>query len=176
MTEREINIQFSVILYTDGACVDNGSKNATGGWAYVLLWDSMKKEFRHSNFEKPTTNNRMELRSILSGLQEIKSRWTHPYPKIAVISDSKYCTQGASIWMYSWERKGWKRKEKSEKNGRVLNVDLWKEMFELCKILKPSFFWIKGHSGNKYNELCDSLADTSISLRQEYSKCVRNSI
>jgi ribonuclease HI len=68
--------------------------------------------------------------------------------------------------MYRWEKKGWKKK----------NVDLWKEMFELCKILKPSFFWVKGHSGNKYNELCDSLADTSIYLRQEYSKCVRNSI
>jgi ribonuclease HI len=126
----------------------------------------MKKEFWHSNFEQPTTNNRMELRSILSGLQEIKSRWTHPYPKIAVISDSKYCVNGASIWMYRWEKRGWKKK----------NADLWKEMFDFCNILKPSFFWVKGHSGNKYNELCDSLAETSISLRQEYSKNVRNSI
>jgi ribonuclease HI len=143
MTESKIQTQFPIILYTDGACINNGSKNATGGWAYVLLWDSMKKEFWHSNFEQPTTNNRMELRSILSGLREIKSRWTHPYPKIAVISDSKYCINGASSWMYRWEKRGWKKK----------NTDLWKEMFYLCNILKPSFFWVKGHSGNKYNRL-----------------------
>jgi ribonuclease HI len=166
VTESETWTQFPIILYTDGACINNGSKNAAGGWAYVLLWDSMKKEFWHSNFEQPTTNNRMELRSIISGLQEIKSRWHSPYPKIAVISDSKYCIQGASSWMYRWRKKGWKKK----------NPDLWKEMFDLCQTLNPSFFWVKGHSGSKYNELCDSLAETSISLRQEYSKNVRSSI
>jgi ribonuclease HI len=178
MTEQEIRVEFPILLYTDGACINNGSKNALGGWAYILLWDSMKKEFWHSNFEQPTTNNRMELRSILSGLKEIKSRWISPYPKIAVISDSKYCIQGASIWMYNWEKRGWKKREK-EQVGRkhpLLNVDMWKEMFELCKILKPSFFWVKGHSGNKYNEICDELAEISIALRKEYSKNVRNAI
>jgi ribonuclease HI len=174
MIEQKIWNNFPIILYTDGACVNNGSKNALGGWAYVLLWDSIKREFWHSNFEQPTTNNRMEMKSILSGLRDIKSRWSSPYPKIAVISDSKYCIKGASIWMYNWERKGWKRKLKKENS--LLNADLWKEMFDLCKILNPSFFWVKGHSGNKYNEICDSLADTSLSLRQEYSKNIRNSI
>jgi ribonuclease HI len=178
MTEQEIWIKFPIILYTDGACINNGSKNAIGGFAYVLLWDSMKKEYWYSNFEQPTTNNRMELRGILSGLREIKSRWPSPSLKIAVISDSRYCTQGASIWMHKWEKKGWIRgwKKKGEKEKPLLNVDLWKEMFYLCKILKPSFFWVKGHNGNKYNEICDSLSITSVFLRQEYSKNVRNSI
>jgi ribonuclease HI len=134
----------------------------------------MKKEYRHSNFEQSTTNNRMEMKSILFGLYDIKSRWPSPYPKIAVISDSQYCIKGASIWMYDWERKGWRRK--INKENSLSNVDLWKEMFVLCQILNPSFFWVKGHNGNKYNELCDSIADTSLSLRQEYLKNVRNSI
>jgi ribonuclease HI len=176
MTEQEISAEFPILLYTDGACRNNGSKNALGGWVYILLWDSMKKEIWHSNFEQPTTNNRMELRSILSGLNEIKLRWAPSYPKIAVISDSKYCIKGASIWMYGWEKRGWKKKEKAEKRKALLNIDLWKEMFDLCKILKPSFFWVKGHSGNKYNEICDELSITSIALRQKYSKNVRNSI
>jgi ribonuclease HI len=176
VTEQELSAEFPILLYTDGACRNNGSKNALGGWAYILLWDSMKKEIWRSNFEQPATNNRMELRGILSGLNEIKSRWIFPYPKIAVISDSKYCIKGASIWMYGWEKRGWKKKEKAEKRAALLNIDLWKEMFDLCKILKPSFFWVKGHSGNKYNEICDDLSETSIALRQEYSKNVRNSI
>jgi ribonuclease HI len=66
----------------------------------------MKKEIWRSNFEQPATNNRMELRGVLSGLNEIKSSWIFPYPKIAVISDSKYCIKGASIWMYGWEKRG----------------------------------------------------------------------
>jgi ribonuclease HI len=176
MADQEIYAKFPILLYTDGACKGNGRKNAIGGWAYVLLWDSMKKEFRHSNFEQPTTNNRMEIRSILLGLQDIRFRWSSPYSKIAVISDSKYCVHGASIWMYNWEKRGWRKREKAEKRGALLNVDLWKEMFELCKVLKPSFFWVKGHSGNKYNELCDLLSTTSMDLRQEYSKNVRNSL
>jgi ribonuclease HI len=136
----------------------------------------MRKEFRHSSFEQPATNNRMELQSIISGLQSIKLRWPSPYPKIAVISDSKYCIKGASIWMYGWEKRGWKKKERVEKESPLLNVDLWKEMFNLCKILNPFFFWVKGHNGNKYNEICDLLSTTSISLRQEYSKNIRNAI
>ncbi|GHU49478.1 ribonuclease H [Spirochaetia bacterium] len=167
---------FPIILYADGACRNNGSKNATGGWAYILLWDSMKKEFRHSGFEQSTTNNRMEIKSILFGLQDIQSRWSNPYPQIAVISDSKYCINGASTWMYSWERRGWKKGKKIESKSPLLNVDLWKDMFEVCTTLNPSFFWVKGHNGNKYNELCDSLAFTSIRSRQEYSKSIRNSI
>jgi ribonuclease HI len=174
MTEQEIWINFPIILYTDGACINNGYKTAVGGWAYVLLWDSMKREIRHSNFEEPATNNRMEMKSILFGLRDIESRWIFPYPKIAVISDSQYCIKGASTWMYNWKRKGWRRKIKKEKS--LLNVDLWKEIFDICQILNPFFFWVKGHSGNKYNEICDNLAITSIELRQEYSKNLRNSV
>jgi ribonuclease HI len=178
MTEQEIQAKFPILLYVDGSCINNGSKDAFGGWAYVLLWDSMKKEIRHSNFEQPTTNNRMELKGILSGLQDIKSRWIYPYPKIAVISDSKYCINGASTWMYKWEKQGWKRTKNAKAGSKhsLSNIDLWKEMFELCQILKPSFFWVKGHNGNKYNEICDELSDTSALLRQEYSKIIRNSI
>jgi ribonuclease HI len=175
MTEQKIYTEFPIILYTDGACINNGSKDAIGGFAYILLWDSMKREYWYSNFEQPTTNNRMEIKGILSGLREIKSRWNFPYPKIAVISDSKYCTEGASTWMYNWEKKGWKKGDKTKGIFR-LNVDLWKEIFELCRVLKPSFFWVKGHSGNKYNEICDELSDTSTYLRQEYSRNIRNSI
>lgn len=166
MTESEIWTRFPIILYTDGACRNNGSKNAAGGWAYVLLWNSMKRELWHSNFEQPATNNRMEIQSIISGLRDIKSRWIHPYPGIAVISDSKYCVNGASSWMYLWEKKGWKKK----------NTDLWKKMFDLCKTLNPFFFWVKGHNGNRYNEICDSLAETSIDLRREYLKNIRNCV
>jgi ribonuclease HI len=176
MIDNEFLNRFPIILFTDGACKANGSKRSVGGWAYVLLYESMKKEIRHSNFEQPTTNNRMEIKSILSGLQDIKNRWRYPYPKIAVVSDSKYCIHGASTWMYSWRRNGWKKREKLEKIKPLVNVDLWKEMFDLCKILKPEFYWVKGHSGNKYNEICDTLSTTAVSLRQEYLKNVRNPV
>jgi ribonuclease HI len=168
MTEQEICAEFPVVLYTDGACINNGLKNSEGGFAYVLLWDSAKKELWYSNYEQPATNNRMELKGILSGLREIKYRWYHfypDYPKIAVISDSKYCVNGASSWMYNWEKKGWSgSKKKKGEEKFILNIDLWKEMFDLCKVLRPSFFWVKGHSGNKYNEICDNLSITSLSL------------
>ena len=44
--------------------------------------------------------------------------------------------------------------------GRKANLDLWKEYDKVSKNKKISFTWVKGHSGDKYNEIVDKLAYT----------------
>jgi ribonuclease HI len=165
--------QFPILLYADGACKKNGQKNSIGGWGFVLIWDNLTKECHRAGFENHTTNNRMEIKSVLWGLEEIKIRWGNlKKGNVLVMSDSQYTINGASSWMYGWQRLGWRKRKKENKNP-LLNIDLWKQMFDICKEINPTFLWIRGHTGNHYNELCDNLADTAIKTQSSYSKIIR---
>lgn len=163
---------FKIVVYADGACLNNGSKKAKGGWAFVIRFDNGKKEIHSAGYSEMTTNNRMELTSVIKAMEGIKQKWSDPGISIIIFSDSQYVIKGASDWMLKWEKYGWKRNKK-EKVSTLLNLDLWKKMFELVNEIHPSFRWIKGHAGDKYNELCDSLASVAIELQSDYHKIVR---
>ena len=130
-------------LYTDGACSGNPGK---GGCACVLLCNGHRKEL--SAGYKLTSNNRMEIMSVIIGLKEIKK----PNLKVTVYSDSAYVVNTFNKgWLFEWEMKNF--------SGGKKNIDLWKELLALYKTFKEiEFVWIKGHSGNVENERCDEIA------------------
>ncbi len=134
-----------VTLYTDGACSGNPGP---GGYGTILKYGPHKREL--SGGYRRTTNNRMELKACIAGLQALK------YPcSVIVFSDSKYlvdaCRQG---WARRWRANGWKR----NKRDHAENTDLWEELLRLCEKHQVSFKWVKGHSGHPENERCDQLA------------------
>jgi ribonuclease HI len=55
-----------VAIYTDGACSGNGSGDARGGWAAILVHASNEREL--SVAESNVTNQRMELRAAIEGV------------------------------------------------------------------------------------------------------------
>ena len=55
-----------VELWTDGACSGNPGP---GGWGAILIWNDHEREL--SGGEADTTNNRMELMSVIMGLAAI---------------------------------------------------------------------------------------------------------
>src|SRR5690606_22103595 len=57
-----------VELYTDGACSGNPGP---GGWAYILRHTASGTEKVASGGEPSTTNNRMELLSVINGLSAL---------------------------------------------------------------------------------------------------------
>lgn len=138
-----------VQIYTDGACSGNPGK---GGWGAVLLYG--KNEKRISGGDESTTNNRMELTAVIRALQLLKEPC-----RVALTTDSKYvCDSVSKGWVYSWQKKGWKKSD----GKMALNVDLWSELLTLLKTHDVTFHWIKGHAGHKYNEICDKLATGEI--------------
>ncbi len=137
-------------IYTDGACQGNPGP---GGWAAVLIWGDHIKKI--SGFEENTTNNRMELLAALNALLEVKK----DIP-IKLYTDSQYVKRGMSEWIKLWLHNNWNR-------GKVKNIDLWQKLAEIDKDLQVQWCWVKGHSGNHYNEMADTLARNEI---------VRNSI
>jgi len=144
-----MNIQ----AYSDGGCSGNPGP---GGWAYVLLIDDIQKAV--SGGEENTTNNRMELSAVINGLKDI---YSHPLWRSAQIvfhTDSQYVQRGITEWIQNWERNGWQTKAKKP----VKNQQLWKELKHYADKLSVEWKWVRGHSGNTYNELCDTMVQAEI--------------
>ena len=144
-------------IYTDGACSGNPGK---GGWAYIILNREDKTEIsRASGAEKLTTNNRMELTAVIKALQKTAGEYAEAETAVSVHTDSQYVQQGISSWIINWKKNNWKTAAKQP----VKNKDLWVELDTLNARLRPEWFWVKGHAGNKYNEECDRLAVKALS-------------
>ena len=133
-------------LYTDGACSGNPGP---GGWAYLLKHPTSGKIQERSGGERSTTNNRMELISVIEGLNSL-----HQPARVDLYSDSQYVCKGISEWMDKWKAAGWKR----GKRASVKNLELWKQLDELRHIHDLRCHWIRGHSRHPENERCDQLA------------------
>ena len=121
-------------IYTDGAY---SSSRDQGGWSFVVLKDEKKI---YSSFlpVKNTTNNRMEIQAVIESiLWSIENNYT----ELEIVSDSMYVIGTMTL--------NWKRK---------FNNDLWDQLDKLKKDINITWTHIRGHSGDKYNELCDALA------------------
>lgn len=131
-----------VKLFTDGACAGNPG---IGGCACIMVSGEHRKQLT-AGFKR-TTNNRMELRAALMGLEAIKKKDV----KVIIYSDAKYLTDSFNKrWIFNWEKENF--------NGRK-NGDLFQRILELCKSFAVyEFIWIKGHNGHTENEDCDGLA------------------
>jgi len=130
-----------VTLFTDGAAKGNPGK---GGYGLVLLSGSHRKEL--SEGYRLTTNNRMELLSVIVGLEALKKEKTI----ITVYSDSKYVVDAVEKkWVFVWEKKNF---------GKKKNPDLWIRFLKIYRKHIVNFIWVKGHADNKENNRCDMLA------------------
>ena len=137
-----------VIIYTDGACSGNPGK---GGWGAVLIHEGNEKYL--SGYDKMTTNNKMELTATIESLKSIKTK-----SKIELYTDSQYVKNGINSWIINWRKNGWKTASKKP----VANKELWIALDECAAKHEVIWFWVKGHAGNKYNEMADELAVTAM--------------
>ena len=131
-------------IYTDGACSGNPGK---GGWGAVLIYRDKQKHLSGSAIL--TTNNKMELTAAIEALKAVKKS-----NDIELYTDSQYVKNGINLWIINWKKNGWKTANKKE----VANKDLWIELDKYVTHHNITWFWVKGHSGNHYNEIADNLA------------------
>jgi len=146
-----------VEIHTDGACFPNPGR---GGWAAILLHiDShgevtAKKTLQGT--EPNSTNNKMELVSVIKGLESLK-RQCYVY----VYSDSQYVVNAFNNgWINKWQNNGWTNSQ----GKAVKNQDLWDQLIGLVDQHNVTFKWIKGHAGNRYNEMADRIANQNAGI------------
>ncbi len=134
-----------VIIYTDGACSGNPGK---GGWGAVLIYKDTEKQI--SGAQDNTTNNQMELTAPIEALKLLKRPCN-----VTLYSDSAYLINGFEQgWIDNWQKNNWKTADKKD----VKNKELWLKILDFTKIHNIKWVKVKGHSSNKYNNICDKLA------------------
>ena len=135
-------------IYTDGSCIGNPGP---GGYAAVITKNG-KEIDRVAGKLKDTTNNQMELLGVIAALEKT----SNVKGKVIVYSDSKYIVDAINKkWIDKWKLQGWTRGKKELKNRF-----LWLWLDNLIDKFNIQFKYVKGHSGNKWNELADDIATT----------------
>ncbi|PPR64809.1 MAG: Ribonuclease HI [Alphaproteobacteria bacterium MarineAlpha4_Bin2] len=142
----------AVDIFTDGACTGNPGP---GGWGAILRFKNWEKEL--SGGEVETTNNRMELRAAIEGLQALRRPM-----RVVIHTDSIYVKDGITKWIINWKRNGWGTAAKKP----VKNIDLWQALDDALGDHRVEWRWVKGHAGHTENERADALARAAVPRRE----------
>lgn len=130
-------------IFTDGACRGNPGP---GGWAAVIVQSDDVIEI--GGAEERTTNNRMELRAAVEALRRVP-----PDAPVRLTTDSEYLLHGATRWLPLWKKRNWLTSEQTS----VKHRDLWEELDALAG-QRVTWQYVRGHSGNPWNERANMLA------------------
>ena len=160
-------------IFTDGACTNNGRRNANAAWGVILVSDAGHIVLdRYSGpvpVQEPQTNQRAELRALLKGLEvaETQLQLNRTITKVQVWSDSEYSIKCASVWGIKWKQNGWKKQ-----GGDIQHLDLVQPLVLGTQRLGSSleYKWLKGHKGGNsqyqfpwmFNHQVDALATSAL--------------
>jgi ribonuclease HI len=149
-----------LIVFTDGACSNNGSSRARAGYGVVWPYNhkfNVSKRLQGSE----QTNNRAEFTALIEA-QKIADKIdpTHEKP-LYVYTDSELLINSITKWLPGWKRNDWKKSDKKP----VLNQDLLKEIDGNPRPLV--FKHVRAHTGRQdwesiHNEEADCLARDAI--------------
>ena len=134
-----------ITIYTDGACLNNGKKNARcGSGVWFGNEDPRNKAVRIPGEDQ--SNQVAEIAAIIIALESVP-----PYQPIKIITDSKYVIEGLTTHLETWEDDGW---------IGIKNANLFKKATHLIRhrSAKTAMKWVKGHDGDQGNEGSDALA------------------
>jgi ribonuclease HI len=135
----------ALVIYTDGACRGNPGP---GGCAAIIDDGTVQNEL--SRGYRWTTNNRMEIQSVIVALENLPAG-----AAVQLCSDSQYVLNTLSKgWIAGWKRKGWISSTKEP----VKNRDLWERLDALIGQYAMTYQWVRGHAANPLNNRCDEMA------------------
>lgn len=139
-----------ITVYTDGSCIGNPGP---GGWAWVVPGGQFE-----SGADPRTTNQRMEITAPLRAIESLGP--VAGEDGILVRSDSTYVVNCfRQRWWEGWLRRNWRNAQ----GKPVANRELWEQLLALAlePALNVRFEWVKGHSGDRWNDVVDELANTA---------------
>ncbi len=158
-----------MVIYTDGSCCGNGKAVNSGGFGVIVVDNNENLLFNYSKRCENTTNNREELKAILYSFLNYgvniynEDNFNKEIP--IVYSDSNYCVQTFNEWMFGWANKGWIKSDKQTPE----NLDLIQAYYNWYnKGYRIELKKVKGHAGNKWNEVADQLATGKLTPEEVY--------
>lgn len=158
-----------VEIYTDGSATVTGKP---GGYGFVVVIDGVK--YNHGNgYMESATNNDAELQAAIEGLKYVhellsshdldSKRIMSPNPKLSVtlVSDSQL--------ILGWASKQWQFKQLDK-------IHKYEELMYYMNALNADTRWVEGHKGDKYNEMCDKLANQARLSKTEHLEKIQKTI
>lgn len=140
----------AVIVYTDGACINNGKEGATAGIG--VFWGENHPDNVCERLSGRQTNNRAE---ILAAKQAIKQAKQKGVKNLVLKTDSGFCINGITSWIHGWKRNGWKLSS----GEPVVNRAEFEELDSVLTGINVKWVHVRGHKGEPGNEAADSLAN-----------------
>jgi len=171
--------QKHILIYTDGACLNNGQPSATAGCAFVFRPSSSAASINGtvsfrletqgpSGAVYPQTSNRAELRAVIAALQ-FRCWYGEGWTQLVIATDSEYVVSGATEWVQSWVRNGWL----TSKNTPVKNRDLWELLLQEVQRSERSLRVVFWRIPREWNQVADRGAKEAAAERdgpKEYCK------
>ena len=141
-----------LIIFTDGACINNGKQNAKAGYGIHFPNNELNDISEHF-IKSPITNQRAELYAILIALEKIINI---DNKNIELYTDSQYSIDCLTKWVKTWTRNGWK----SKLNKPVKNQDIIKSIVNILNNYNISFHHVKAHTNKTdFISVCNAKAD-----------------
>jgi ribonuclease HI len=166
-------------IFTDGACPNNGKRNANAAWGALLVSDDgyivLDRFSGAIPLSESQTNQRAELTALLRGVEVAEKQLARDstLKKIQIWSDSQYSINCASVWGPTWKSRGWKKQ-----GGEIQHLDLIRVLVEKTQSLgfKIEYKWLKGHKGGDsqrvfpwmFNHQVDALANSALRVNFNY--------
>ena len=151
----------SLVVFTDGACIHNGKRNAKASWAVVFP--------NHSYYttsglcQGQQTNNRAEYTALLKAQEFANQIDPQRKQKLIVYTDSQLLRDSMTKWLASWKRNGWKKST----GDPVLNRDLLEKIDAMQQLRRMEIHHVRAHTGrqdwmSQWNDTADQLARNAL--------------
>ena len=137
-----------VLIYADGSCLKNGSLEAQAGAGVVLMTEDGQRIKLKAGYLGALTNQKAEILACAVGLESL----TKPC-EVKIFSDSKYVIE-TMLGI----------------NRMKSNREFWERLIKACLTHKIEWNWVRGHSGNTYQETADRLSRAAATRKETLEK------
>jgi ribonuclease HI len=130
-------------IYTDGS-YDEIKK--VGAYCVIKINEDLSYD-SNTYLSNNHSSSQIELEAVIKALEFYNGN-------VRIYTDSQYIRKGISEWIYYWKKNDWL----TANGSKAKNIDMWIKLEKLCSGRIVEFAYVKGHSNNVYNNICDKLA------------------
>ncbi|MBX7165133.1 MAG: hypothetical protein K1X74_02175 [Pirellulales bacterium] len=145
---------FDYQVYCDGG--HRRGDPSLGGCAFVVL-DFQGRVIRQAR--KTFRGGSAPLAELLAAIGALEA--TPPGSRIELVSDSRYVVDAIQDALAHWAAQQW-RAGPPGRSRRLKHVALWRRLDALMQQRKVVARWVRGHSGDAWNEVCDQLVEDAL--------------
>uniref|UniRef100_A0A914VIL3 ribonuclease H n=1 Tax=Plectus sambesii TaxID=2011161 RepID=A0A914VIL3_9BILA len=151
----------TVVIYTDGACANNGQEGARAG--YGVYWGpNHPNNISEPLVGYPQTNNRAEYKAVDEALDQARAL---DYDRVILRTDSNLLIRSLEDYIHKWVHNGWI----TAKGTPVKNRQELESIYEHMDNIEVIFEHVPAHAGIRGNVEADRLARQGIQKNYDYS-------